>query len=222
MSTPEPWSLPWVSTYASTTTQTSANAAATTAWIGFMPGVRPSWRTCGSDKLGAPVDVERLAGDVRRLVAAQEGSGGRDVLGIADTADRVPVRGRLAELLDGHPDACGRCVGHVGGDEARGDRVGVDAERAELDAERADEALNAHLGGGVVGLPPVAESGDAGEADDLAVLLLHEVLLGRPGHQEGPAEVDPDHDVPVVVAHLEQQVVAGDPGVVDPDVEAAE
>ena len=42
-----------------------------------------------SEELGAAVDVEGLAGDVRRLVAAQERGGGGDVLGVADAADRV-------------------------------------------------------------------------------------------------------------------------------------
>jgi hypothetical protein len=48
------------------------------------------------------------------------------------------------------------------------------------------------------------------------------VLLGRPGHQERAAQVHADDQVPVVVGHLEQQVVAGDAGVVDQDVDAAE
>src|SRR4051794_9216432 len=43
----------------------------------------------GSDELGAAVDVQRLAGDVRRLVAAQERRRGGDVLRVADPSDGV-------------------------------------------------------------------------------------------------------------------------------------
>src|SRR3954454_17623197 len=192
------------------------------AWIGFMPGVRPSRRTSVSDKRGASVDVEGLAGDVRRLVAAEERGGGRDVRGVAAPPHRIAVGGGLAEVLDRHADASSGGVGHVGGDEAGCDRVRGDAEGAELDAQGPDEALDAHLGGRVVGLTAVAERGDAGEAYDLAVLLLHEVLLRGSRHQEGTTEVDPHDQVPVVVTHLEQEVVAGDARVVDEDVETAE
>ena len=80
----------------------------------------------------------------------------------------------------------------------------------------------AHLGRGVVGLAAVAERGDAREVEDLAVLLLDEVLLGGPGHQERTAQVDAHDQVPVLVGHLEQQVVAGDAGVVDQHVDPAE
>src|SRR4029079_2056717 len=125
--------------------------------------------TYSADKLGASIDVQRLAGDVRRLVAAQERGRGSDVRGEPDPADRVALGRGLAEVLHRHPHARGGGVGHVGGDEAGSDRVGGHAVRTELYAEGAHEALDAHLRGGVVGLAAVAEGGDAGETDDLAV-----------------------------------------------------
>src|SRR3954467_9841797 len=106
-----------------------------TRWNGLKPGGAPVRRTSSGDKLGAAVDVQRLAGDVRRLVAAEEGRGGRDVLRVAAAAYRVGLGGHLAQLLGLHLEPARGVVGHVGGDEAGRDRVGVDAEGAELDAE---------------------------------------------------------------------------------------
>ena len=40
-------------------------------------------------------------------------------------------------------------------------------------------------------------------------------FCARPAHQEGAAQVHAEHRVPVVVGHLEQQVVAEHAGVVD-------
>src|SRR4029078_11712466 len=112
------------------------------------------------------------------------------------------VGGGRGEVLDAHPDpGCGG-VGHVGGDEAGGDRVDVDAVGTELDAEGAGEALDALLGGGGVGLAPVAEGAHSREVDDLPVLLGDEDLLGRTAHQERAAQVHVHHRVPVVVGHL--------------------
>src|SRR5205809_620051 len=65
-----------------------------------------------------------------------------------------------------------RCRGrHLGDDETRRARVHVGTERAQRDREGAGETLQAHLGGRVVALAAVAERRDAGQADDLAVLL---------------------------------------------------
>jgi hypothetical protein len=79
---------------------------------------------------------------------------------------------------------------------------------------RALEALQPGLGGGVVRLAAVAERRGARQVDDAAPLRLGHVLLHGAGHEERTAQVHVHHDVPVGVCHLEQQVVAGDPGVV--------
>ena len=67
-----------------------------------------------------------------------------------------------------------------------------------------------------------SERGDAGQVEDLAVRLLHEPGLSGFGHVEDALEVDVHHQVPVLLGHLEEQVVAGDAGVVDQHVDPAE
>ena len=172
--------------------------------------------------LGPAVDVQGLAGDVRRLVAAQERRGSSDVLGVTDTLDRVGLGVHLPELLDVELEPTRGVVGHLGGDETRSDRVHVDPEPTELEGQRAGEALYTGLRRGVVRLAAVAVRRDAGEVEDLPVLLRHERLLGRLAHQEGALEVHVDHRVPVVLTELEQQVVPGDAGVVHQDVQSTE
>ena len=52
--------------------------------------------------------------------------------------------------------------------------------------------------------------------------MLGHVRLRRLGGEERAAQVGGDHGVPVVVAHLVDEVVADDPGAGDEDVQAAE
>jgi len=145
-----------------------------------------------------------------------------NVLGLADPAHRDPAgRGGL-ELLEAHADPGRGGGGHVGDDEPRSHGVGGDAELAKLDGQRFGEALHASLGGGVVHLAAVAERGTGGQVDDAAEALFHHVLLRCPAHQERAAQVHAKHHVPVVLGHLEQQVVPDDPGVVDQDHRRAE
>src|SRR6266540_1502891 len=164
---------------------------------------------------GAAGDVHHLAGDERRLVADEERRHRGDVLRLARTPHRDLRCGGFLEVLDRHPDPLGGGGGHLGLDETGRDRVGRDAELAQLDRERLGEALQPGLRRGVVDLAPVAQRGDAGEVDDPAPPGLGHVLLRGPAHQERPPQVYAYHRVPVLVGHLEQQVVPGDPGVVD-------
>ena len=112
--------------------------------------------------------------------------------------------------------------GHLGDHEAGGDRVRGDAERAQLDRERAGGALQPGLGRRVVDLAAGAQRGHAGQADDPPPAGRHHVPLRRLAGQEEPAQVHRHDGVPVVLGHLEQQVVPGDPGVVDQHAERAE
>ncbi len=107
-----------------------------------------------------------------------------------------------------------RRLRHVARDEPGRDAVDRDAELAQLDRERLGEALQARLGGGVVGLPAVAQRRRAGQVDDTAEPVLDHVLLHGPRHQERAAQVHAHDHVPVQLGHLEQQVVPGDAGVV--------
>ncbi len=111
--------------------------------------------------------------------------------------------------------ALGDAAGHLGVDEARADRVDRHTELAQLEGEGLGEALNAGLGGGVVGLPAVAEGRDARDVHDATPLGGRHVLLHGAAHEERPAQVHGHDRVPVVFREPEQQVVAGDTGVVD-------
>src|SRR4051794_14920425 len=166
--------------------------------------------------------VDHLAGDERGLVAGEERHHGGDVLGVADAAHGDLLRDGRLEVLEGDAHPRGGGCGHVRGDEARRDRVRGDPERPQLDGQGLREALQARLGGRVVHLTAVAERRGAGEVDDAAPVVLGHEPLDLAGHQEGPAQVDGQHGVPVVVGHLEEHVVADDPGVVDQHRGAAE
>src|SRR5271167_1973202 len=101
--------------------------------------------------------VDNLAGDEARVLADQEGDSGRHVGRLADPVYGYLLLVGLHELLERHLQAGGHVRGHVGGDEVRRDRVRGDPELAQFLGERLGEALHAGLGGGVVGLPAVAE-----------------------------------------------------------------
>src|SRR3954469_16085267 len=89
----------------------------------------------------AAVDVQRLTGDERGLVAAQERGGRGEAPGVPPPPRRRPFGGGLAVLLRLDADAARGGVGHVGDDEAGSDRVDRDTERTERQRQRAREAL---------------------------------------------------------------------------------
>ena len=161
-------------------------------------------------------DVDHLARDEARALADEEAHGVRDVLELARAGHR-DLGGAGGDVGAPSPARCARrspwsCPTD---DEPGRDAVRGDAELAQLDREGLGEALQARLGRGVVGLAAVAQRRRAGEVDDAAPPGVHHVLLHGPRHEERAAQVHAHDGVPVVVAHLEQQVVAGDAGVVD-------
>ena len=88
---------------------------------------------------------------------------------------------------------------------------------------RLGQADEPRLAGRVVGLPLVADDpDDAGDVDDAAAAPLHHAL-GHGAHGEERAlEVGVQHRVPVGLAQPQQDVVPGEPGVVDQDIDRAE
>src|SRR5690606_10677294 len=101
----------------------------------------------------AAVDGHDGAGDVGGRVAAQEGDDGGDLVGRAEPAHGDGGGQGLAALL-------GQRVGHGGGDGARLDDVDRDVAGGDLAGQRAAEAHEAGLGGGVVGLAGRPRRGD--------------------------------------------------------------
>lgn len=77
------------------------------------------------------------------------------------------------------------------------------------------------LAAGVVRLAPITQCRTAGQGDDPAVALGDHVLLRRLGAVEDAGEVHREHRLPIILGQPEEQVVAGDPGIVDQDVRTA-
>ena len=73
--------------------------------------------------------------------------------------------------------------------------------------------------------PGIADdAADRGDVDDAAIARLgaHHGARGGAHQHEGRGEVDGDDVVPLIVLHHHEQVVLGEAGVVDEDVEPAE
>ena len=96
------------------------------------------------------------------------------------------------------------------------------AVAAHVAGEGAGEADDALLGGGVVRLAAVAQAGLRGGVHEDAGALLAEDDGGVLAEVEVALEVDVEDDVPLLLRHVEDHLVAKDAGVVDDDVEAAE
>ena len=84
-----------------------------------------------------------------------------------------------------------------------------------------DEADDAGLGRGVVGLPAVAgDAGDRADEDDPAAVAQPVGGQERLVHPQDRQEVDLEHPGPALGVGVGEELVAGDAGVVDDDVEA--
>src|ERR1700761_5808327 len=163
----------------------------------------------------AAVDVQLRSGDVAGLARGQERHRLRDLLGLAEAAQRDLRQQRGFLRL-------GQALGHVGLDEARRDAVDGDVAAAQLARQRARHARHAGLGRGVVGLAGVAAGAhDRGDVDDAAEALLHHRAHDLARHAEDRLQVGVVHRVPVGVLHAHGEVVARDAGVVDQHVHAA-
>ena len=102
------------------------------------------------------------------------------------------------------------------------DDVHRDAARRHLARQRLGEPDQPGLRRGVVGLPGVAHLADhRADGDDAAAALLQHRPHRRLRQREGRGQVGRDHRVPVVALHPHQQLIAGDAGVADDDVEPA-
>src|SRR6184192_4807415 len=181
--------------------------------LGSPCGVRPTASLARGHRalahVHAAIDVQRLAGDVGRLGGDEEQHRARHLNGRPEAAHRDLLEERTALLLADR-------ARHVGVDQARSHRVHRDAARGELLRERAGESQKSRFRGGVVRLSRVARYAHHGsEVDDPAVALLHHAPHAGLGHPEDAREVRGDDRVPVLRLHAQQQLVAGDGGVVD-------
>ena len=158
--------------------------------------------------------AENLPGDVLGGVGEQVGAHRRDLF-----------RAHLLDLLDARLLRVG--LGRDGADHAgpgeRRHAVGADVEAAHVERDRLRQADDAELGGGVVGLAVIADqAGGRGEVDEGAALLLAENPRGGVAGIERAHQVDLDDGLERLDAHLVEDHVAQNAGVVDDAVEPAE
>ena len=182
--------------------------------------------SCGS------CSVPRATGDVDDLTRHEPDASGRAKNEtVAAMSSGCPTRcdrdlafaAAALKSSNGDAHALGGAGGHLGLDEPGCDGVGGDPELAELDRQGLGEALEAGLRGGVVGLAAVAERGRAGEVDDPAPAWLRSCTSGRPCViRNEPRRCTFMTASQSSVGHLEEQVVAGDAGVVDQHGRGAE
>src|SRR6266516_3716078 len=159
------------------------------------------------------VDDQHLTRNGARQVGGEKEHRGGDVGALAESAQRNRSLKRLLDVL-------GQVLGQLGGDVARRHGVDQHVARGQLLRHRLRKAEQAGLGGRVVGLPFVADQPhDAGDVDDAAPAALDHPARRELGEQERGLEVRIQHLVPVLLADPEQQVVLGDAGVVDEDVD---
>ncbi len=113
--------------------------------------------------------------------------------------------------------------GHLGLDVTGSDGVHPHVAGRHLTGQRLGEADDPGLGRRVVGLPRIAAPPDhARDAHDGAPAPFDHAAQHRLGDEEGALEVHRHDRVPLVLVHEQQDVVAGDAGVVDEDVHRAE
>ena len=106
-------------------------------------------------------------------------------------------------------------------DDARRDRVDRHAVARELDRQAAREADYPALGRRVVRLTEAAEPRARRDVDDAPVAALDHAGQRRAATQELRAQVGGDDQVPVLVRHLEEALVAHGAGVVDQEIDVA-
>ena len=160
--------------------------------------------------------MQRLTGDVFRLVGSEEQGRICDVLRFAKFTQRsLRFKGFAGFFRQG--------AGHIGVDKAWGDAVDGNAAAADFARHRFGETDQACFCRGIVGLTGIAHHTDDGcDVDDASGALLHHAAQDGFGGAEHGFEVDLHDVVPLFFFHTHQEVVAGDAGVVDQNIQLAE
>ena len=126
----------------------------------------------------AAIDRQCRAGDETSFVGDEEQDGPRDVLGLAEPADRDARHDLLQDVLR-------HGAHHLGIDIAGRDGVDRDAARGAFLRQRLCKAVNAGFGGGVIDLavlPGLAV--DRADIDDSTKAAVAHALDDRPRHVE--------------------------------------
>ncbi|MCY1550564.1 hypothetical protein D9M68_868280 [compost metagenome] len=105
-------------------------------------------------------------------------------------------------------------------DYAGGDHVDRDALGGELDRQAAAEAHHPALGGGVVGLAETTQPGAGGQVDDTPEATLQHQRQSRLAAEELRPEVAIHHQVPVLLGHVQEALVAHHSGIVHQEIQS--
>jgi len=124
---------------------------------------------------------------------------------------------------EGIEDFLGDGIHHVGSDEARRNGVHRHVAAAELAGPHLGQPDDGSLGGHVVALPEVAlDAHHRRGVHDAPVARLLQVGIHRLGAVEDPRQVHVDDLLPLLGRRILERRVAGNPRIVDQDVDAAE
>src|SRR5665811_2028429 len=160
----------------------------------------------------AAVDLDGRAVDVARPVGEEERDGGRDLLGLADAAERDGRgHGRLAFV--GELAAHDLGVDRPGSQDVNGDAEGTQFSRTAT-AHADDRCLGCRIN--TLGERPTAiECRDRGGVDDAADAPGDHPLGGCLEHEVGARDVDRHDPLELLELDFVQRYRAGDPGEVD-------
>src|SRR5512139_274440 len=159
------------------------------------------------------VDADHLPRDVRGGVGGEKECQFRNFRRFRKTAERDLREEALLDCL-WQPRR------HRRADETGGDCVDRDVARREFAGGRLREPDDPGLRRRVVRLPRVPHHPDDGaDVDHPAVPPLHHVAGDRLDEEERPLEVHTNDGVELLLRHPQQEIVPGDPGVVDQDVD---
>src|ERR1051326_4861786 len=195
-----------------------STAAKPTRVAAFRPAENATPLTASvSDHVLTAVCGQRRAGDEARIVRRQEYHAARDLFRRAQSTDRNLRKDVLLEHFLGHG------LHHLGADVSRTDGVDRDAASRALLRQRLGEAELARLGGGVIGLADLALLAvHRGDVDDAPELARPHALDHRAAHVEQRAQIGVDDGRPLLRRHAVEHGVAGDPRVVDQDLDGPE
>src|SRR5882762_4476750 len=176
----------------------------------------PTWGTAtGSNHDHSAIDVNRLPGDIGRLVGAEIDCRRSDIFRHSEPRCRDLRKDGIALLVVER-------VGHRRLDKSRRDAIGGDVALGIFRTQRLDHADQPRLRRRVIALTRIAgDADDGGDRDDAAEPLAHHQPGHCPGQAEGRRQIDLDDLVPVLVAQLHEQIVAGDAGIGDENIDLA-
>src|SRR5215468_11465801 len=164
------------------------------------------------------VHMQGLTGDIAGL-------GGRQVDRGRGHVVRCTERLRRDRFLNDGRLLFAQRLGHRRGDKARRDAIDGNAAGGDLAGQRFRHADHARLGGGIVALAGIADdAADRGDINDAAITGLgaHHGARRRPHQHEARGQIDGNDLVPLFVLHHHEQVVFGEAGIVNQNLEPTE